>query len=98
MSETIGWIVRSIAGHDKGELFCVIGQEENFFLLADGKGRKVAQPKRKKQSHVDIVCQATPSDDTIIQMLRRHEPVSDRALRRWLAAFKGGNHPWQKTI
>lgn len=39
-------IVLSLAGHDQGKLFCVIGAEEDFVLLADGKGRKLDAPKR----------------------------------------------------
>ncbi len=97
MSDVIGWVVRATAGHDKGELFCVVGQEENYFLLVDGKGRTCSKPKRKKQTHMEIISQTFASDDTI-QTLRRGDPVSDRAIRRWLATFKGGKHAWQKTI
>lgn len=45
-------IVLSLAGHDKGKLFCVIGAEGDFLLLADGKGRKLDAPKRKRTKHV----------------------------------------------
>ncbi len=97
MSDEIGWVVRSTAGHDKDDIFCVVGVQENFLLLADGKTRKVGKPKRKKKIHVDIICR-TAESDTIIQTLRRKEPVTDPAMRRWLAAFKGGNHAWQEKI
>ena len=45
MSDCSGWIVRSKAGHDKGTLLCVVGEAEDFLLLADGKTRKAAAPK-----------------------------------------------------
>jgi len=41
-------IVSSLAGRDKGKYFFVLKIEENFALLADGKGRKLEKPKRKK--------------------------------------------------
>lgn len=97
MNNEIGWIVRSVAGRDGDALFYVIGLEAEFLLLADGKRRRVSVPKRKKRRHVEPLQDAAEQDATA-QKLKRNEPVSDRELRRALAAFKGGNHAWQKTI
>ena len=72
MSDCSGWIVRSKAGHDKGTLLCVVGEAEDFLLLADGKTRKAAAPKRKKRSHVEVADAGT----------------FDSELRRALAAFR----------
>ena len=47
MCERTGAIVRSKAGHDKGLLFCVVGTQDGYLLLANGKQRKLAAPKRK---------------------------------------------------
>ena len=52
MCNSSGQIVRATAGRDKGELFFVTGQEGEFLLLANGKGRTMAAPKRKKPRHV----------------------------------------------
>ena len=86
MYET-GWLVRSQAGHDKGTLLCVAGREGEFLLLADGKRRRLAAPKRKKPGHVELV-DAGVFPHPALQALRRGEPVTDRALRRALAAFR----------
>ena len=77
MYDYTGWIVEAAAGRDKGGVFCVVGvdQERSMLLLAVGKRRKVANPKVKKLGHG----------------LKRGTPLSDRALRRALAAFKEGN-------
>ncbi len=40
-------IVTSTAGRDKGELFFVLDIQEDFLLLADGKRRRVENPKEK---------------------------------------------------
>lgn len=82
-----GWIVRSEAGHDKGDVFCVVGEEGGLLLLADGKRRKVSTPKKKKVSHVTVLNRGgylAPA----IQRIGMGEPVTDRALRRALAAFR----------
>ena len=48
-------IVLSLAGHDKGKLFFVLREEGEYVLLADGKGRKLATPKRKRKKHIQSV-------------------------------------------
>ena len=45
MDIAISNIVRSTAGRDKGDLFFVLATEGDFLLLADGKRRRVEDPK-----------------------------------------------------
>ena len=96
MDFRVGQIVRSRAGRDKGEWFCIVQVEEGFLYLADGKRRRLAAPKRKRSSHAELLGECDPS---VQDRLRRNETVGNRELRRALAAFReGGNHAWQKTI
>ena len=88
MCEHAGRIVRSAAGHDKGMWFCVVGETEGYLLLANGKQRKLATPKRKKAAHVEW---AGEFAHPVLRQVQEGAPVSDRALRRALAAFKEGN-------
>ncbi len=90
MYDCTGWIVQASAGRDRGNIFCVVGvdQERTRLLLADGKRRKAARPKAKKLGHVS--CLTDMYDHPVVHSLREGEPVSDRALRRALAAFKEG--------
>ncbi|NCE65884.1 hypothetical protein D1159_15180 [Pseudoflavonifractor sp. 524-17] len=89
MYDYTGWIVRSTAGHDKDQLFCVVGvdQENCRLLLADGKRRRLERPKRKKLGHVAVENRGGYLNP-VIQRLQMGETVSDRALRRALAAFR----------
>lgn len=91
MNDYTGWIVRSTAGHDKEELFCVVGRdpETGRLLLANGKQRKVAVPKLKKPAHVQPLDRGEFAHP-VIRKLQNKETVSDRAIRIVLAAFKGG--------
>lgn len=88
MTDCVGWIVRAAAGRDKGGLFCVVGMdhERKRLLLADGKRRKLARPKAKQLFHVKHL--ADGLDHPAIQKLRQGEALSDRELRRALAAFR----------
>ena len=88
MPDYTGWIVRATAGRDKEGLFCVVGvdQERKLLLLADGKRRKAARPKAKELSHVKLLTDGF--DHPGIQKLKQGEALSDKELRRALAAFR----------
>ncbi len=54
MEYTVGQVVYSKCGHDKGKAFIVTEIEEDFLYLTDGKSRKMDKPKKKKTKHVQI--------------------------------------------
>ena len=80
-----GEIVLSLNGRDAGKLFCVVGTQNGFADIADGKGRKLATPKRKREKHLKGV---GTSAHPAIQGLQRGEGVTDRSIREALAAFR----------
>ena len=81
-------IVKSIAGRDAGDLFFVLAAEGDFLLLADGKRRRVEQPKRKRTKHVMLVGE---SDAPVARKIRSSEKITNSELRRAIAALSGGN-------
>ena len=66
-------VVQSLAGHDSGKLFMVTGVEEERLLLADGRNRKLENPKRKSPKHVRLVARRDTS------------PATDKEIRQTLA-------------
>ena len=93
MSNGTGRIVQALAGRDRGNFLFVVGQtQDGQLLLADGKRRKAAAPKRKKAGHVDMVCRGD-FRHPVIRKLEDGLAVSDSELRRALGAFRhqGGN-------
>lgn len=48
----VGQIVYSKSGHDQGDAMVVLSVEDVYVILADGKRRTLAKPKRKKIIHV----------------------------------------------
>ena len=78
-------IVRSDAGRDKGKLFVVLAVEGEFLLLADGKARKVENPKRKKRRHVLFV---SAEKTRLSEKITGNEKFTNSELRRTLAAFR----------
>ena len=63
----------------RGCLFCVLDASDGVLLLADGKQRRVAAPKRKNAKHVEYV---GAMDHPAIELVREGQPVRDRQLRQ----------------
>ena len=77
-------MIVSLAGRDKGQLFFVVDTDGDFVLIADGKGRKLETPKRKKRKHIQKVLQA---DTRVAEKIRNGDKVLNSELRRELAAY-----------
>ena len=50
MEITTGTIVKSLAGHDKEEVFFILREEGEYVYLVDGKYRTLDKPKKKNRS------------------------------------------------
>ena len=86
-------IVTSTAGRDKGEVFFVLATEGDFLLLADGRRRRVENPKRKRRKHVELVQEGSgPAADKI----RSSEKITNSELRKAIAAYSGKENPDQE--
>ena len=75
-------VVRSCAGRDSGQLFFVVELDESYVYLADGKGRRVEKPKRKKRKHVEKVLR---SETRVAGKILSGDKVLNSELRRDLA-------------
>ena len=69
-----GTIVRSIAGRDKDRFQVVLACEAGRVLVADGKVRKLTNPKKKNPCHLQ-------KTDKVINLDEIH---SDKALKKAL--------------
>ena len=79
---TIADVVISTAGSDAGSLFYVLEADDTYLLLADGKGRRIEKPKRKKRKHTSKVLR---SETRVADKLRAGDKVLNSELRRDLA-------------
>ena len=52
MELKVGQVVKSTAGHDKGELLVIAGFENEKALVCDGKHRKLEKPKCKNPKYL----------------------------------------------
>ena len=75
-------VVVSKAGHDQDKWFYVIGEDQEFLLLANGKDRPLDKPKRKKRKHVQKVLR---SETRVAAKILSGDKVLNSELRRDLA-------------
>ncbi len=74
-----GTVVISRAGRDKGYPLAVTGFDGRYVLVADGKERPLARPKKKNPLHLAATNKKVPVDG-----------VSDKALRQSLREAMSG--------
>lgn len=74
MKYSHGQLVICLKGKEKGRLMCVVGTDEKFVYLADGRERTFANPKKKNPKHVE----KTGKD------ISRLLPLTDKELRKIL--------------
>ncbi len=48
-------LARSLAGHDKNEIYVIIGEEGGSVLLVNGENRTLDKPKKKKYKHLQLI-------------------------------------------
>ena len=75
-------VVRSLAGRDAGKLFYVIGVDDTYLTLVNGKDRTLEKPKQKKRKHAEKVLR---SETRVAEKLRNSDKVLNSELRRDLA-------------
>ena len=81
---SIADIVTSLAGRDQGKLFYVIGMDETYLMLVNGKDRTIDKPKKKKRKHARKVLR---SETRVAEKLRAGDKVLNSELRRDLATI-----------
>ena len=84
MNIEIADIVISKNGRDQGKRFLVVGTEDGYSLIVDGKGRRLEKPKRKKNKHLEFQDKA---DGPAAEKLTRGEKITNNEIRRTLAQY-----------
>ncbi len=75
----IGRFAVSKAGHDKGKMYLIIGEENDLVYLADGKTRGVENPKKKKKKHLQT---AGGLDPLITKKLAEKQTIYNEEIKR----------------
>lgn len=82
MEAKIGMIVRSAAGHDRGNFLVITAVEGDFAFIADGKERKLEKPKKKRLKHLKLTNTVIDTDN-----------LTDKGLRKIISSFPEAQDP-----
>ncbi len=75
-----GMVVKSLAGHDKTQVYVIMNADAEYVYLADGKIRTVDRLKRKKKKHVQPT-------NYIDELIDKSERIEDSYIRKLLKNF-----------
>ena len=77
-------MARSLAGHDHGELYIVLGSDERDVILVNGTNRTMDRPKRKRKQHVQPI-KSFPAE--IAQMAKELDGYNDDNVRKLIRSY-----------
>lgn len=80
-----GGLARSLAGHDKGQLYIIIGVSEEYVTLSDGRKHPFDRPKRKNKKHLQII---HLYDENLGKKMESGVSVRDEEIRSFVNAHK----------
>ena len=81
-------LVRSLAGHDKGNYYIIVREDAHYVYLADGRTKTAAKPKRTKRKHVQF---SHKRDEALAAQFADGAAVQDEAIRYFIQkSLQGG--------
>ncbi len=79
-----GKLAVSRAGHDKGHVFAVVGEDGEYLFLADGVLKPLERPKRKNRKHVQMI-KNLPED--VSELLNGKLPAGNLEIKRAIKLY-----------
>ena len=77
-----GMYAVSLAGHDKGQMYVIIKEENEYVYLADGRIRTMEKPKKKKKKHIQLI--KTGLDKALVIKLENAQTIYNEEIRHAL--------------
>ena len=81
----IGKMAISKAGHDKDEIYVVVGADDKYVYLCDGRLKPLGSPKKKSKKHIQIIKNGI--DRELEQCLKDGSTVYDEQIKRAIKEF-----------
>ena len=81
----IGKLAISKSGHDKGQLYVIVGEDERNLYLADGVLKTIDRPKKKNKKHVQPILRIPAEVEAI---LSSENELKDLEMKRALKCYR----------
>ena len=73
------------SGHDKGKLYIIMEEEDEYVYLSDGRLRTVDKLKKKKKKHIQIIKKI---DERIFLEIENHRQISNEEIKRAIKEYE----------
>lgn len=80
-----GMFATSLAGHDKGKLYIIIREDDEYVYLSDGRLKPVDAPKKKKKKHIQII---KKTDEKIHLYIEEKKQISNEEVKRAIKEYE----------
>lgn len=84
----IGMFAKSLAGHDKDEIYLIIEETASSYTLADGRLKKISAAKRKNKKHVQLIKKTNEMSELIKEKMKSGQDVSNEEIKRAIKLLK----------
>lgn len=81
----IGMMASSKAGHDRNEIYVIVGEDEKYVYLCDGRLKTLERPKKKSKKHIQII--KAGIDEKLRRRLQENAPVRNEEIRYAIKEF-----------
>ena len=81
----IGKLAISKSGHDKGQLYVIVREDERNLYLADGVLKTIDRPKKKNKKHVQPILRIPAEVEAI---LSSEKELKDLEMKRALKCYR----------
>ena len=81
-------LVTSKAGHDKNQVYVIIEETDDFFMIANGTTKPIAKPKKKKKIHLQLI-KNIPSQ--VLEEIQDIKALDDITIKRILKVYNRRN-------
>ena len=78
-------LAKSLAGHDKGDVYIILEASETEVLLINGENRTMEHPKKKKQKHIQLI-KNLPKD--VEDLAADMDHLTDLSAKRLLKIYR----------
>jgi len=81
-------LATSKAGHDKNHVYVIVNEDNEFYFLANGVTKTIANPKKKKKIHLQLI-KNIPSD--VMEEVKSVQELNDVTIKRILKVYNRRN-------
>ncbi len=85
----IGMLAESKSGHDKGQIYVIIKEDEEYVYLSEGRLRPLDKLKKKNKKHIQIILKPVSSilksDGLEVEQV---EELNNEAIKRAIKLFR----------